>query len=83
MVTFQHERQCKYRPYICPYIECETKLAADAVVDHVCSAHKDECRRSDGPEITASMIVIGSYFGTGRCQVLLLVRGFLPVSLLI
>jgi len=58
-----HERVCKYRPYICPYIECDHKLAADAVVMHVSTAHREECRRSDGPEITASMILIGSYFG--------------------
>jgi len=59
----QHERTCKYRPYICPYIECDHKLAFGAVVDHVSSAHREECRRSDGPEITASMILIGMYFG--------------------
>jgi len=58
-----HERVCKFRPYICPYIECDHKLAADAVVEHVSTAHKEECRRSDGPEITASMILIGMYFG--------------------
>ena len=58
-----HEKVCKYRPYICPYIECDHKLAAGAVVDHVSSAHREECRRSDGPEITASMILIGMYFG--------------------
>jgi len=58
-----HERICKYRPYICPYIECDHKLAADAVVLHVSSAHREECRRSDGPEITASMILIGQFFG--------------------
>lgn len=54
---------CKFRPYICPYIECDSKLAADAVVNHVSNAHRDECRKSEGPEITASMILIGSYFG--------------------
>lgn len=58
-----HERSCKYRPYICPYIECDHKLAFGAVVDHVSIAHREECRRSDGPEITASMILIGMYFG--------------------
>jgi len=58
-----HERVCKFRPYICPYIECDHKLAADAVVMHVSTAHREECRRSDGPEITASMILIGMYFG--------------------
>jgi len=58
-----HERVCKFRPYICPYIECDHKLAADAVVEHVSTAHREECRRSDGPEITASMILIGMYFG--------------------
>eukprot|EP00096_Caligus_rogercresseyi_P012529 TRINITY_DN5283_c0_g1_i1.p1 TRINITY_DN5283_c0_g1~~TRINITY_DN5283_c0_g1_i1.p1 ORF type:complete len:413 (+),score=124.01 TRINITY_DN5283_c0_g1_i1:143-1381(+) len=58
-----HERTCKYRPYICPYIECDHKLSADVVVDHVSSVHREECRRSDGPEITASMILIGRYFG--------------------
>ncbi|XP_023336810.1 E3 ubiquitin-protein ligase Siah2 isoform X2 [Eurytemora carolleeae] len=58
-----HERQCRFRPYICPYIECDHKLAADAVVLHVSTAHREECRRSDGPEITASMILIGMYFG--------------------
>lgn len=58
-----HERVCKYRPYICPYIECDHKLAADAVVVHVSTAHREECRRSDGPEITASMILIGQFFG--------------------
>ena len=78
---FQHERSCKFRPYICPYIECDHKLAYGAVVEHVSSAHRwlanifqllfkyfsesvrEECRRSDGPEITASMILIGMYFG--------------------
>jgi len=58
-----HERGCHFRPYICPYIECDHKLAADAVVLHVSTAHREECRRSDGPEITASMILIGMYFG--------------------
>jgi len=58
-----HERVCKFRPFICPYIECDHKLAADAVVMHVSTAHREECRRSDGPEITASMILIGLYFG--------------------
>ena len=58
-----HEKSCKFRPYICPYIECDHKLAAEAVVEHVSTAHRDECRRSDGPEITASMILIGLYFG--------------------
>jgi len=58
-----HERVCKYRPYICPYIECDHKLAADDVVMHVSIAHREECRRSDGPEITASMILIGQFFG--------------------
>jgi len=58
-----HERSCKFRPYICPYIECDHKLAYGAVVEHVSSAHREECRRSDGPEITASMILIGMYFG--------------------
>lgn len=58
-----HERVCKFRPFICPYIECDHKLAADAVVTHVSTAHREECRRSDGPEITASMILIGMYFG--------------------
>jgi len=58
-----HERVCKFRPFICPYIECDHKLAADAVVLHVGNAHREECRRSEGPEITASMILIGSYFG--------------------
>ena len=33
------------------------------MVEHVSSAHREECRRSDGPEITASMILIGMYFG--------------------
>ena len=37
---FQHERVCKFRPYICPYIECDHKLAADAVVMHVSTAHR-------------------------------------------
>ena len=36
----QHERVCKFRPYICPYIECDHKLAADAVVVHVSTAHR-------------------------------------------
>lgn len=58
-----HERVCKYRPYICPYIECDHKLSSEAVVEHVSTAHREECRRSDGPEITASMILIGMYFG--------------------
>jgi len=58
-----HERACKFRPYICPYIECDHKLAFGAVVEHVSTAHREECRRSDGPEITASMILIGMYFG--------------------
>jgi len=58
-----HERVCKFRPFICPYIECESKLCADDVVAHVSTAHRDECRKSEGREITASMILIGSYFG--------------------
>ncbi len=33
------------------------------MVEHVSTAHREECRRSDGPEITASMILIGQYFG--------------------
>ena len=61
--VFQHERVCKFRPFICPYIECESKLCADDVVAHVSTAHRDECRKSEGREITASMILIGSYFG--------------------
>ena len=32
---YQHEKVCKFRPYICPYIECDHKLAFGAVVDHV------------------------------------------------
>ena len=28
---------------------------------HVSTAHREECRRSDGPEITASMILIGKF----------------------
>ena len=39
-LVFQHERSCKYRPYICPYIECDHKLAFGAVVDHVSIAHR-------------------------------------------
>ena len=58
-----HEKICKFRPYICPYIECDHKLAADCVVEHVSTAHGEECRRSDGPEITASMILMGHNFG--------------------
>jgi len=58
-----HENQCKYRPFNCPYIECEDKLAADDVVSHVTSKHVDEFKNSDGPEITASMILTGAYFG--------------------
>merc|ERR1712179_107035 len=54
---------CEFKTYGCPYIECDHKLAADAVVMHVSTAHREECRRSDGPEITASMILIGMYFG--------------------
>ena len=38
--VFQHERVCKFRPFICPYIECDHKLAADAVVTHVSTAHR-------------------------------------------
>ncbi|TRY70381.1 hypothetical protein TCAL_02887 [Tigriopus californicus] len=59
----EHERLCMYRPYLCPYIECDHRLAASAVVEHVSTAHREECRRSEGPEITASMILIGLYFG--------------------
>ena len=58
-----HLRVCKHRPYNCPYIECEHKFVAGDVVTHVASAHKDDCRNSEGPEITASMILIGNYFG--------------------
>ena len=39
-ILLQHERVCKFRPYICPYIECDHKLAADAVVMHVSTAHR-------------------------------------------
>ena len=59
----KHTVGCKYRPYSCPYIECENKLAAADVVKHVSTVHKDDCRNSDGPEITASMILIGNFFG--------------------
>ena len=47
MYRSQNKRNVKprYRPYICPYIECDHKLAADAVVLHVSSAHREECRR--------------------------------------
>ena len=69
-----HERVCKFRPYICPYIECDHKLAAEAVVEHVSTAHRDECRRSDGPEITASMILIGLYFGENKLKPVTLLR---------
>ena len=62
-LSLQHENQCKYRPFNCPYIECEDKLAADDVVTHVTSKHVDEFKNSDGPEITASMILTGAYFG--------------------
>lgn len=58
-----HVRSCKHRPYNCPYIECEHKLVAADVVQHVSTAHKDDCRNSEGPEITASMILIGNFFG--------------------
>ena len=60
---FQHQRQCKFRPYNCPYIECEQKFVAKDVVPHVSTEHREDCRNSDGPEITASMILIGNYFG--------------------
>lgn len=58
-----HQRQCKFRPYNCPYIECEQKFVAKDVVPHVSTEHREDCRNSDGPEITASMILIGNYFG--------------------
>jgi len=58
-----HENNCKFRPFNCPYIECEDKLAADDVVAHVTTKHVDEFKNSDGPEITASMILTGAYFG--------------------
>ena len=57
------ENQCNYRPFNCPYIECEDKLAADDVVSHVTSKHVDEFKKYDGPEITASMILTGPCFG--------------------
>ena len=57
------ENQCNYRPFNCPYIECEDKLAADDVVSHVTSKHVDEFKKFDGPEITASMILTGPCFG--------------------
>ena len=60
---FQHENHCKFRPFNCPYIECDDKLAADDVVAHVTTKHVDEFKNSDGPEITASMILTGAYFG--------------------
>lgn len=59
----QHENTCKYRPFNCPYIECEDKLAIHDVVEHVTTKHVDEFKNSDGPEITASMILTGAYFG--------------------
>lgn len=58
-----HENHCKFRPFNCPYIECDDKLAADDVVAHVTTKHVDEFKNSDGPEITASMILTGAYFG--------------------
>jgi len=58
-----HQRVCKHRPYNCPYIECEHKFVAADVVPHVSTAHRDDCRNSEGPEITASMILIGNFFG--------------------
>ena len=58
-----HENTCKFRPFNCPYIECDDKLAADDVVEHVTLKHVDEFKNSDGPEITASMILTGAYFG--------------------
>jgi hypothetical protein len=30
----------KVRPIICPFIECDHKLADDAVVTHVSTAHR-------------------------------------------
>lgn len=59
----QHQRQCKYRPFRCPYIECGRDFATNQVVPHVYDEHKEDCRTSDGPEITASMILVGNFFG--------------------
>ena len=53
------ENQCNYRPFNCPYIECEDKLAADDVVSHVTSKHVDEFKKYDGPEIALEEMVHG------------------------
>ena len=31
-----HENNCTFRPFNCPFIECDEKLVASDVVDHVC-----------------------------------------------
>ena len=59
LLKLQHQNECKYRPFNCPYIECEDKLAADDIVSHVKYKHEDEVRNSNGPEITAFMILKG------------------------
>jgi len=58
-----HENNCTFRPFNCPFIECDEKLVAADVVDHVTLKHAEDFKNSDGPEITASMILNGAYFG--------------------
>jgi len=58
-----HENSCTFRPFNCPFIECEEKLVSADVVEHVTLKHAEDFKNSDGPEITASMILNGAYFG--------------------
>lgn len=58
-----HENNCTFRPFNCPFIECDEKLVAADVVEHVTLKHAEDFKNSDGPEITASMILNGAYFG--------------------
>ena len=37
-----HENNCTFRPFNCPFIECDEKLVAADVVDHVTLKHAED-----------------------------------------
>ena len=62
-----HEKSCKYRPFICPNLQCDLQLAPSALLDHLTSAHS--VLRCEGPEIKSYMVgMAGLYFsGAWSC----------------
>ena len=38
----QHENNCTFRPFNCPFIECDEKLVAADVVEHVTLKHAED-----------------------------------------